>query len=136
MYLQAMQTAANQARHAGKFRRRPAVPGLFGRWLAGTIEPPARKHFKIKAPAVIVPGPSTSLRSALEAFRQSQDQVRAFLAHESDLNLASIPFLNPFIPGLRWTLATGLHIITAHERRHLWQAWAVRRAAESATRSR
>ena len=26
-------------------------------------------------------------------------------------------------------LATGLHVIAAHERRHLWQAWRVRQAA-------
>jgi hypothetical protein len=132
MYLQAMEAAASQARQAGKFRRRPAVPGLLGRWLAGTIEPPVRKHFKMKAPKIICPGQSSSLADAHEAFKISQDHVRAFLAHDSDLNMASIKFLNPFIPGLRWTLATGLHIITAHERRHLWQAWAIRRAAEAA----
>ena len=33
---------------------------------------------------------------------------------------------------VRFSLATGLHVITAHQRRHLWQAWRVRRAAEAA----
>ena len=36
------------------------------------------------------------------------------------------------IRGVRFSLATGLHVIPAHERRHLWQAWRVRRAAEQA----
>jgi hypothetical protein len=37
-----------------------------------------------------------------------------------------------FIRGIRFSLATGLHVIAAHERRHLWQAWRVREAAERA----
>jgi hypothetical protein len=37
-------------------------------------------------------------------------------------------FVNPFIRGIRFSLATGLHVIAAHEHRHLWQAWNVRNA--------
>jgi hypothetical protein len=33
---------------------------------------------------------------------------------------------------VRFSLATGLHVLAAHERRHLWQAWRVREAATSA----
>jgi hypothetical protein len=49
------------------------------------------------------------------------------------LDLAGIRFVNPFLPGVRFSLATGLHVIAAHERRHLWQAWRVRRAAEASS---
>ena len=35
-------------------------------------------------------------------------------------------------PGLRFSLASGLHVLAAHARRHLWQALGVRRAAERA----
>jgi hypothetical protein len=41
-----------------------------------------------------------------------------------------VRFPNPFVRGVRFSLATGLHVIAAHERRHLWQAWRARRAAE------
>ena len=58
--------------------------------------------------------------------------MRAFLRAHADLDLASVRFPNPFIPGVRFSLATGLHVIPAHERRHLWQAWRVRRAGEQA----
>ena len=44
--------------------------------------------------------------------------------------IAGVRFPNPFIRGVRFSLATGLHVIAAHERRHLWQAWRVRQAAE------
>ena len=60
----------------------------------------------------------------------SQDEVRDFLTASADLDLAAIRFPNPFVRRIRFSLATGLHVITAHERRHMWQAWLVRRAAE------
>ena len=40
----------------------------------------------------------------------------------------------PVKGGLRFSLATGLHVLAAHERRHLWQAWNVRRATPSEAR--
>ena len=49
-----------------------------------------------------------------------------------NLDLSGVRFPNPFIPGLRFSLATGLNVITAHERRHLAQAWSVRRVVENA----
>jgi hypothetical protein len=56
--------------------------------------------------------------------------VRVFLRENEELDLAKIGFRNPFVPVIRFSLATGLHVIPAHERRHLWQAWRVRRGAE------
>jgi hypothetical protein len=43
-----------------------------------------------------------------------------------------VRFPNPFIRGVRFSLATGLHVIASHERRHLWQVWRVRQAAAPA----
>jgi hypothetical protein len=68
----------------------------------------------------------------LERFLNVQEEVRAFLRAGADLDLAGVTFPNPFVPGIRFSLATGLHVITAHERRHLMQAWRVRRALEQA----
>jgi hypothetical protein len=56
--------------------------------------------------------------------------VRSFLRTHADVDLAGVRFPNPFIRGVRFSLATGLHVIAAHERRHLWQARRVREAAE------
>jgi hypothetical protein len=58
--------------------------------------------------------------------------VRAFLQKYADIDLAGVRFHNPFVRGLRFSLATGLHVIVAHERRHLSQAWRVRQAAGQA----
>ncbi|AFL90382.1 hypothetical protein Terro_4177 [Terriglobus roseus DSM 18391] len=129
VYLGAMKEAAMRAREAGRFRQRPALPGRVGRWFAANLEPPVKAFFKVKAPRNIKPGNSPSLMDALATFLKSQDEVRAYLRANSDLDLADIRFANPLLRGIRFSLATGLHVITAHERRHLWQAWGVRRAA-------
>ena len=85
-----------------------------------------------KAPRTIQPRQSPPLQDALRAFLASQDEVFAFLRTFADIDLAGVRFANPFIRGVRFSLATGLHVIAAHERRHLWQAWRVRQAAERA----
>jgi hypothetical protein len=62
-------------------------------------------------------------------FLASQDEVRAFLRAFAEIDLAGVRFPNPFVAGVRFSLATGLHVLASHQRRHLWQAWNVRTAA-------
>jgi len=129
-YLAAMLNPALEAREKGRLRRRPARPGWIGGWFVRSLEPPAK--LRIKAPPSIHPRRALPLADALASFTAEQGQVRAYLRTQGDLDLAGIPFANPFIPGIRFSLATGLQIIATHERRHLWQAWSVRKAAEAA----
>ena len=133
VYLRAMEAPAVRAREQGKHRRGPATPGFVGRWFAGTMEPPVTSRFRMKAPRSIRPRTAPTLADAVASFLASQNEMRAFLRTYSDLDLAGVRFPNPFIRGVRFSLATGLHVIVAHERRHLWQAWRVRHAAEGAT---
>jgi len=132
VYLEGMRPAAERAAADGRARRGPARPGLLGGWFARSLEPPARPLFKTKAPRQIRPRVSPPLSDASGAFLASHDDVRAFLRQFAAIDLAGITFPNPFIGGVRFSLATGLHVLAAHERRHLWQAWNVRRAAEQA----
>jgi hypothetical protein len=127
VYLAPMKSAADAARRGGRMRRRPARPGLLGAWFVRSMEPPVR--MKIRTNAKITPRLAPPLADALAAFLVSEDEVRSFVDEVADLDLAGIRFANPFIPGLRWSLATGIHVIAAHDRRHLWQAWNARRAA-------
>jgi hypothetical protein len=128
VYLRAMEAAAAPALAQGRRRREPARPGLIGRWFVRSLEPPVKRRFKMRAPGKIVPRPSPALRDAAAQFLASQAEVRAFLEKYADIDLAGVRFANPFIPGVRFSLATGLHVIAAHERRHLWQAHRVREA--------
>jgi hypothetical protein len=132
VYLRAMQPVAERAFTQGLRRRRPAQPGVIGSWFVRTLEPPVKPRFKGKAPESIRPRRDPSLGDAISQFLASQDEVRAFLRRYAEIDLAGVRFPNPFIRGVRFSLATGLHVIAAHERRHLWQAWRVRQAAERA----
>jgi len=127
-YIGAMQPAAGRARAEGRVRRGAANPGLLGGLFAKLLEPPARRGFRIKAPPSIVPRRGATLAEAFAAFAAAQEDVRAFLLNNADLDLAGVTFANPFIGGVRFSLATGLNVITVHERRHLWQASRVREA--------
>lgn len=131
VYLDAMRPAAERALARGHHRRKPAQPGLIGRWFVRTLEPPVKRRFKQKAPRKIRPRQSPALSDAMAEFLAAQNDVRAFLRRYATTDLAGVRFPNPFIRGVRFSLATGLHVIAAHERRHLWQAWRVRQAAQS-----
>jgi hypothetical protein len=130
VYLRAMQEPADRARARGRHRRRPATPGWVGRLFVRTLEPPPTWWSKRKAPRSIRPRAAPPLAETFASFVASQADVRRFLRANADLDLTGIRFPNPFVAGIRFSLATGFHVIAAHERRHLWQAWRVRRAIE------
>lgn len=130
VYLEAMQEPAREARRRGWLRVQPARSGWAGRLFVRSLEPPPRWWSKLKAPGLIRPLQAPPLAEALASFMTSQADVRAFLRAHGDLDLAGVRFPNPFVRGIRFSLATGLHVIAAHQRRHLWQAWGVRRALE------
>jgi DinB superfamily len=132
VYLREMQPAAERALTQGRRRRGPVQPGVIGGWFVRTLEPPVNPRFRRKAPHSIRPRVAPSLDDAASRFLASQDEVRVFLRRYADIDLAGVRFPNPFIKGVRFSLATGLHVIAAHERRHLWQAWRARQAAERA----
>jgi hypothetical protein len=132
VYVAAMRPPAERARARGRLRRRPATPGWLGGWFVRSLEPPVRPLRKLKAPRLIRPSTSPALDESHAAFLRWHDEAVAFLLEHADLDLAGILFPNPFIKGLRFSLATGLNVIAAHERRHLWQARCTRRAAEIA----
>ena len=125
VYIAAMQEPAMRAREQGRARRRPALPGFFGGLFARSLEPPPSRLSKLKAPGKIRPRTAPPLSDAFAAFMASQRDARAFLREFAGLDLASITFPNPFIAGVRFSLATGVHVIVAHNKRHLWQAWRV-----------
>jgi hypothetical protein len=128
VYLNAMEPAAADALARGRRRRGPALPGMMGGWFVRSLDAPVKPRFKMKAPAKIVPRESPALADAAAQFFAIQNQVRVFLGKYADIDLAGVRFPNPFVRGVRFSLATGLHVIVAHDRRHVWQAWNVRKA--------
>jgi hypothetical protein len=132
VYLSALREAANRARSGGRPPRWPATPGWVGRLFVSSLEPPPKWWSRLKAPKIIRPRTAPLLANAYADFAASHADVRAFLRAQSGLDLAGVRFPNPFVRGIYFSLATGLRVIAAHERRHLWQAWRIRRALERA----
>jgi hypothetical protein len=127
VYLTPLVVATDAGRASGRLRRKPAQPGLIGGLFVSSLEPPVR--IKTKNPPKSTPQPAPPLKASLDAFLASQDDIRQFIRAVADLDLNSIRFVNPFIGWIRFSIATGLNVLAAHDRRHLWQAWNVRRAS-------
>jgi hypothetical protein len=120
VYQMAMEPALDAARTKGRTRRGPIRPGWFERWFLASLEPPPKR--KLPAPSKIVPAMRGNRDELLEEFRRQHANVSELIRAFAGLDLGSIRFQNPFIPILRFTVGTGLLVIPAHERRHLWQA--------------
>ena len=85
------------------------------------MEPPVRARMKSPRKAM----PPTEIRDRREAlaeFIESHKAVRGVVERSSQLDLNGVRFKNPFIGVLRFTVGSGLLIVNAHDRRHLWRA--------------
>jgi hypothetical protein len=119
-YLPPMRTAVERARRAGSAGRGPLRPGVVGRWFVATLEPPPKR--RLPAPKKIVPAARKARAEVMAEWEKLQAEVKALLAESAGFDLNGTRFVNPFLPLVRFSLATGFQVIAAHQRRHLWQA--------------
>lgn len=120
VYQAALEPALEAARRKGRTRRGPIRPGFFERWFLADLEPPPKR--KLPAPSKIVPALRGNREELREEFRRQHANLSELIRASAGLDLGHIRFPNPFLPLLRLTVGTGLLVIPAHERRHLWQA--------------
>ena len=118
-YLEPIEAALRSARERGRWRRGPVAPGVCATLFIRSLEPPVR--WRVPNPRSITPAPAPPLAEALSGFLRSQEAARGALRSGAGLDL-SVRFVNPFVPGLRFRVRAGFSIISAHDRRHLWQA--------------
>ncbi len=119
IYLAAMEEAAGSAERgtgADVFRTAGLLSTKFTRFAE---PPPARK---ISAPGRIRPRPTLNPEGIFPNYVKTMDRVSAFVRTTFGKDLNSVRFRNPFLPVIRFTVATGLLVIGAHGRRHRWQA--------------
>ena len=101
------------------------TPGWLGRWFIRNFAEPSPSSRRVRAPSKISPPDRVDL-PVLNRFLSGNKSCRQLLLQMHSKNVNSIRFWNPFIPGLRFTVGTGLEIIASHQRRHLLQAKRVR----------
>jgi len=126
VYCEALLAAVEKPRATRESTPQMVKPGVFSRLFLKGMEPPVRMRFK--ATAKVTPSKGGDPQEALQAFLESHAPVRRVLDFWDRVNLNRVRFKNPFVPLLRFTVGTGLMVINAHDRRHLWQAERVQQA--------
>lgn len=126
VYGNAIRSGVDAAKARGSARRSPAKPGYFGGKFVESMEPPVKR--RMRAPRQSKPMPMKERRAILDAYRAGHDLVRQLIAEAGDIDVNRARFPNPFLPLVRFSIATGLFVIAAHDRRHLWQAEQVKQA--------
>jgi len=110
-------------------RNGPVQPSALGAIFIQRLEPPVTK--RVGAPRMIVPAESSNPAKVMGDFVESHERIRTVIRDGAALDFNRLKFRNPLFPLLRVRVGTGLLIIGAHERRHLWQANRVRQALEA-----
>ncbi len=111
----------------------PFTYGFLSRKFIASAEPPAKRKFK--APKNYMPPAESDPQSTLAEFRRVSKDLRTLVQSAAGLNLARAKTQMPVLPPLlrafvKMPLGARLELITAHDRRHLWQAEAVRNHPE------
>jgi hypothetical protein len=104
------------------------APGFFGAWFIRSFVEPSPNTRRAPAPRKIRPAARIDL-AVLERFLSGNKSCRELIVQARGKDVNHIRFWNPFLPGLRFTVGTGLEIIASHQRRHLLQAERVRDSA-------
>jgi len=99
---------------------------LVGWLLCTMVEPPVR--VRVKTPAAFVPPRVDPMPEVLERFDYLQGELLQRLDRGNGLALDRQKVTSPFNARVRYNLYSNFRIITAHQRRHLWQAERVRAA--------
>jgi hypothetical protein len=114
-----------RARQAGLVAPGPFRYGFLSGKFVANVEPPAR--FRVKAPKEYRPAPDQPKNKVVPEFQSTCDRAIEMIRTANGLDLATIKVPVPFSRFVRFSLGRRFGLLTAHQRRHLWQAWQVRK---------
>jgi len=104
----------------------PFELGWLGKWMVQTAEPPPKHRFQ--APRSYRPAHGQPFTAVMPTFLHLQDQLSLLAGRANELDLGRIKARGLGLKS-RLNLYATFAWIAAHERRHVWQAWQVRRHA-------
>ena len=122
--LEAQEGAIDRARGRRLLSDGPYRHGRIGSMIAASIEPPPKRRFK--SAKALIPSGNYSVGTVLPAFQRRQESLRQLLARARGIDLGKTRVPLPGLPILRLSLGQSFAFTLGHERRHLWQARAVR----------
>ena len=103
------------------------TPGAPSRWFIRNFIAPS--PMKAKAPGKIAPGSNVDA-AIVDRYLAAHHTARELVVRAANYDVNRIRFQNPFVPVLRFTVGTGLEIISKHAMRHLQQAERVKTHAD------
>jgi hypothetical protein len=127
LYLPALDDAIAAARAIGLTGPGPYRHGWLGTLFVRSLEPPPRLRARVPRRALEPPA-ELELEDTRAVYLAAHEELRQRLAASSDVNLGRARLRSPFAAGLTLSLGQAFAALTAHERRHLWQAARVRAA--------
>jgi hypothetical protein len=119
-FMPVLTDAVAEARNRGLQSAAPPKMDVLGRLLRWFMEPPIRSRFKTSAP--FVPQSTRAKAQAFAEFTSLQTQLLSLVRSAQGLDLARVRIVSPFDKRIRYNVWSAFYILTAHERRHLWQA--------------
>jgi len=117
-YLPLLDEALERGRRENLRGQPPFQLDLWGRMLKAYLEPPFRMRTKTSQP--FVPQANLSAAKTTEAFIAAKGELRSRYLAAEGLALDRLKITSPFAAQVHYSVFSALHLILAHERRHLW----------------
>ncbi len=119
-YIPVLRQALEEGRANGATGQGPFQYGFMARTFLWMLEPPVR--MRVKAPTGFAPRPQPDVAAALAAYLTQHAELQKVLLLADGLDLAAIRVTSPASDKIKFPVGAAIGILTAHARRHLWQA--------------
>lgn len=119
-YIPVIRKALEDGRANGATGEGPFQYGFLARTFLWMLEPPVR--MRVKAPATFAPRPQPDPAMALSAYLTQHNELQKVLLQADGLDVAAIRVISPANEKLKLPVGAVIGVLTAHARRHLWQA--------------
>lgn len=120
MFLPVLRDALADGRKRNLMAKKPPKMDVLGRVLRWFLEPPIRQRMKTSAP--FVPKAVRAKAEAFGEFASLQEKIAELARSAAGLDLRKLKIVSPFDKRVKYNVYSAFLIITAHQRRHLWQA--------------
>jgi hypothetical protein len=127
LLLPRLETAIHRARAMRWMSDKPLRYGWVGNWFINSQEPGPNMR-KVKTFKSFLPSSRAAIDEVLPRFQRLQDQFIAAVEDAEGVDLSRIKVTSPITSLLRLNVGAWFAATTAHERRHLVQAQAVKQA--------
>ncbi len=114
----------DRGRSAGFTGQGPFRYGYFNRWFVRFMDAPPK--FRVPAPRAYLPPAGHRKDEVVPEFLSIHDRILGLIEKANGLDLARIKVPSP-VGRIKFSLGPRFALLASHDRRHLWQAWQVRK---------